>query len=189
MTDDHDAARLRRAAVAREGRERRPCGTATRRTFPAYTDRGPPGRRARQGRVAVLGHTTGSHLGLPDEEEQELTLFWLAEVCGGPGPILDAGRGHSGPHVGSGVSSGRSTELSTGSRVRLRDCSPSCRFPPPARRRPAPHRLARLPGQPALRRPGRLHPLPRPRAHRARPPGHGVLRASPTPSSTTRRSS
>ena len=32
----------------------------------------------------------------------------------------------------------------------------------PARRRPAPHRLARVPGEPALRRPGRVHPLPRP---------------------------
>ena len=37
----------------------------------------------RAGTVAVLGHTTGSHLALPDEEEQELTLFWLAEVSGG----------------------------------------------------------------------------------------------------------
>ena len=50
--------------------------------FPAYTivvrevaERG--------GRVAVLGHTTGSHLGLPAEEEQELTLIWLAEVSDG----------------------------------------------------------------------------------------------------------
>jgi hypothetical protein len=30
--------------------------------------------------VAVLGHTTGSHLGLSDEEEQELTLIWIAEI-------------------------------------------------------------------------------------------------------------
>ena len=37
----------------------------------------------REGRVAVLGHTTGSHLGLPPEEEQELTLIWLAEVSDG----------------------------------------------------------------------------------------------------------
>jgi hypothetical protein len=33
--------------------------------------------------VAVLGHTTGSHLGLPDTEESELTLIWLAEVSDG----------------------------------------------------------------------------------------------------------
>ena len=35
------------------------------------------------GRVAVLGYTTGSHLALPAEEEQALTLMWLAEVSGG----------------------------------------------------------------------------------------------------------
>jgi hypothetical protein len=37
----------------------------------------------RAGRVAVLGHTTGSHLGLPDERERELTLIWVAAVTGG----------------------------------------------------------------------------------------------------------
>ena len=31
-------------------------------------------------RVAVLGHTTGSHLGLPDDDERALTLIWLAAV-------------------------------------------------------------------------------------------------------------
>jgi hypothetical protein len=30
--------------------------------------------------VAILGHTTGSHLGLPDAEEREFTLLWLAYV-------------------------------------------------------------------------------------------------------------
>jgi hypothetical protein len=30
--------------------------------------------------AAVLGHTTGSHLGLSDEEEQELTLIWIAVI-------------------------------------------------------------------------------------------------------------
>ena len=35
------------------------------------------------GRVAVLGHTTGSHLGLPDAEEEILTLIWVAEVSHG----------------------------------------------------------------------------------------------------------
>jgi ketosteroid isomerase-like protein len=35
------------------------------------------------GTVAVLGHTTGSHLGLSDEEESRLTLIWLAEVVQG----------------------------------------------------------------------------------------------------------
>ena len=50
--------------------------------FPAYT----VVVRAvaeRPGRVAVLGHTTGSHLGLPAEEEQAVTLIWLAEVSDG----------------------------------------------------------------------------------------------------------
>ena len=37
----------------------------------------------RAGVVAVLGHTTGSHLGLPDEEESQLTLIWVAEVVEG----------------------------------------------------------------------------------------------------------
>ena len=30
--------------------------------------------------VAVLGRTTGSHLGLPDEEELQLTVIWRATV-------------------------------------------------------------------------------------------------------------
>ncbi len=30
--------------------------------------------------MAVLGHTTGSHLGLSNEEEQRPTLIWVAEV-------------------------------------------------------------------------------------------------------------
>ena len=34
-------------------------------------------------RVAVLGHTTGSHLDLTDEEEERLTLIWIAELAGG----------------------------------------------------------------------------------------------------------
>lgn len=35
------------------------------------------------GRVAILGHTTGSHLGLPDDEERTLTLIWIADVDNG----------------------------------------------------------------------------------------------------------
>lgn len=34
----------------------------------------------RDGRVAVLGRTTGSHLGLPDDEELQLTVVWCGEV-------------------------------------------------------------------------------------------------------------
>ena len=33
--------------------------------------------------VAVLGTTTGSHLGLPDDEESRLTVIWTAKVSEG----------------------------------------------------------------------------------------------------------
>jgi hypothetical protein len=33
--------------------------------------------------VTILGHTTGSHFGLPDSEERELLLIWLAYVRDG----------------------------------------------------------------------------------------------------------
>ena len=33
--------------------------------------------------IAVLGHTTGSHLGLPDHEEKMLTVIWFARVENG----------------------------------------------------------------------------------------------------------
>jgi ketosteroid isomerase-like protein len=33
--------------------------------------------------VAVLGHTTGSHLGLPDDVEREQTVIWFARVESG----------------------------------------------------------------------------------------------------------
>lgn len=35
------------------------------------------------GTVAVVGHTTGSHLGLPDDVESRETLIWIAEVSDG----------------------------------------------------------------------------------------------------------
>jgi hypothetical protein len=35
------------------------------------------------GVVAVLGHTTGFHLGLADGEESRLTLIWVAECYRG----------------------------------------------------------------------------------------------------------
>jgi hypothetical protein len=34
----------------------------------------------RNSEVVVLGHTTGSHLGLPDQQESALTLLWRAIV-------------------------------------------------------------------------------------------------------------
>jgi ketosteroid isomerase-like protein len=33
--------------------------------------------------VVVLGHTTGSHLGLPDDDEGNMTVIWRAEVDDG----------------------------------------------------------------------------------------------------------
>jgi hypothetical protein len=51
-------------------------------SFPEYVIY--PHRLAeRYGRVAILGHTTGSHLGLPDDEESSSTLLWLAVVVDG----------------------------------------------------------------------------------------------------------
>jgi hypothetical protein len=50
-------------------------------SFPEYTIH-PHRIVGHAGRVAVLGHTTGSHLGLADEEESLLTLIWEAEVAG-----------------------------------------------------------------------------------------------------------
>lgn len=51
-------------------------------SYPAYAIY--PDRIAEHaGVVAVLGHTTGSHLGLPDEAESQLTLIWLAETVEG----------------------------------------------------------------------------------------------------------
>ena len=32
--------------------------------------------------VAVLGHTTGSHLALSDEEESQIEVLWRAEIAG-----------------------------------------------------------------------------------------------------------
>jgi ketosteroid isomerase-like protein len=37
----------------------------------------------RDGTVAILGHTTGSHLGLPDDEERQLRLIWLVDIDDG----------------------------------------------------------------------------------------------------------
>lgn len=80
MTEDHvlrvfdEAPQRGRLAVAEGWR-----GYA--RAFPAYTIY-PDCVAVRGDRVAILGHTTGSHLGLPDEEERKLTLIWLVDVEG-----------------------------------------------------------------------------------------------------------
>jgi DNA-binding PadR family transcriptional regulator len=51
-------------------------------SFPDYTIY-PRAISERGGTVAVLGHTTGSHLGLPDEKERRRTLIWLAVAARG----------------------------------------------------------------------------------------------------------
>ena len=33
--------------------------------------------------VTIVGHTSGSHLGLPDREERQITVIWRAEIAGG----------------------------------------------------------------------------------------------------------
>jgi ketosteroid isomerase-like protein len=81
MTDDHELLVFDEAPV--RGREANVAawrGYAD--AFPGYVIY-PRVIAERDGRVAVLGHTTGSHLGLPDDEERRETLIWLAEVDGG----------------------------------------------------------------------------------------------------------
>jgi ketosteroid isomerase-like protein len=50
--------------------------------FPTYLIH--PGRITQSGNlVAVLGHTTGSHLGLPDEQESKIEVIWTASLESG----------------------------------------------------------------------------------------------------------
>lgn len=51
-------------------------------SFPAYVIY-PRYLTAASSQVAVLGSTTGSHLGLPDAEEGAITVIWLADVTDG----------------------------------------------------------------------------------------------------------
>jgi hypothetical protein len=51
-------------------------------SFPRYVIH-PRRISERDGIVAILGHTTGSHLGLSDDEERQLTLIWIAHTAGG----------------------------------------------------------------------------------------------------------
>jgi hypothetical protein len=44
---------------------------------------GPQAIATRDGVVAVLGHTTGSHLGFPDDEEAKLSLIWTSTIARG----------------------------------------------------------------------------------------------------------
>jgi hypothetical protein len=81
MTEDHELQVFEEAPVA--GRDANIAGwQGYVTTFPNYGIY--PHQIADQGtRVAVLGHTTGSHLGLSDDQERALILIWLAEVTDG----------------------------------------------------------------------------------------------------------
>jgi len=81
MTEDHQLLVLDEPPViGREANLTAWQGYAT--SFPEYVIY--PHRIAeRHRRVAVLGHTTGSHLGLPDDEEAKLLVIWAAEVRDG----------------------------------------------------------------------------------------------------------
>ncbi len=52
------------------------------RSFPNYVIH-PRHLAVRGHQVAILGHTTGSHLGLPDDQESRETLIWVADTADG----------------------------------------------------------------------------------------------------------
>jgi ketosteroid isomerase-like protein len=81
MTDDHELRIFDEPPVS--GRQALRDGwTWYARSFPRYLIH--PQQFAIKGdEAAVLGCTTGSHLGLPDDEERKLTLIWVA-VADGP---------------------------------------------------------------------------------------------------------
>ena len=56
-------------------------GVATFRSFPEYVIYPHKLASVTDATVAILGHTTGSHLGLPDSQESRETLIWLAETA------------------------------------------------------------------------------------------------------------
>jgi SnoaL-like domain len=82
MTDDHQLVVFDEPPVIGRDANRR-AWRGYLESFPAYTIH--PHRVATRhgGQVTVLGHTTGSHLGLPEEEESQLTLLWIAEIAEG----------------------------------------------------------------------------------------------------------
>jgi ketosteroid isomerase-like protein len=82
MTDDHELVIFGEEAL--RGRTRNTqawAGYAA--AYPDYVIYPRAVAEPRDGCVAVLGHTTGSHLGLADHEESKLSLIWLAEVQDG----------------------------------------------------------------------------------------------------------
>lgn len=79
MTDDHELVVFGEEALrGRAPNTRAWAGYAA--AYPDYVIYPRAVAEPRDGCVAVLGHTTGSHLGLADHEERKLSMIWLAEV-------------------------------------------------------------------------------------------------------------
>jgi ketosteroid isomerase-like protein len=82
MSDDHRLQVFDETPVAgRDANERAWSGYFE--AFPSYVIYPRRIRESGDGIVAILGHTTGSHLGLTDDEESLLTLIWIAECLQG----------------------------------------------------------------------------------------------------------
>jgi ketosteroid isomerase-like protein len=81
MTDDHTLVVLDEAPlVGKHANVEAWRGYAT--SFPDYVIH--PHRIVGRGdEVVLIGHTTGSHLGLADDEESKITVIWRAEVRDG----------------------------------------------------------------------------------------------------------
>jgi ketosteroid isomerase-like protein len=81
MTEDHVLQVLDEPAVAGK-RVLREAWNGYFTAFPEYVVY--PERMTQEGAsVAVLGYTTGSHLGLPDDEESRIPVLWTAAVRNG----------------------------------------------------------------------------------------------------------
>jgi ketosteroid isomerase-like protein len=79
MSDDHRLQVLDETPVTgRDDNERAWSGYFE--AFPSYLIHPHQIAEAPDGAVAVLGHTTGSHLGLADDQESLITVIWIA-VC------------------------------------------------------------------------------------------------------------
>lgn len=82
MTDDHELVVFGEEAVRGRARTTEAWAGYT-AAYPDYVIYPRAVAEPRDGCVAVLGHTTGSHLGLPAHEERSLPVIWLAEVHDG----------------------------------------------------------------------------------------------------------
>jgi len=82
MTEDHELVVFGEEALRGRARNIRAwAGYAG--AYPAYVIYPRIVAEPCDGCVAVLGHTTGSHLGLADHEERALSVIWFAEVRNG----------------------------------------------------------------------------------------------------------